>query len=348
MTQLILLSPYPLKSGIVGVHIRDYIEEYRKMGYSIKAEKMYFWENKLLYSLKWLYLLRYLVNRNNIFFFHQHTPTASGPFIIPFLLLLRLMGYKPIVVAHETPDTYAKYLSPFFKKLYYGYEKAIVALSYHYVVHTALHKREIEKLIHKPNLHIIPLPVPQVIRVVAEKKYWGIYGMVSHKKGVDLLLDAYQALPPGSFPPLKIMGTAAPGDEKYLATIQAKVKPEHAAHIHFTGYVADEDKATLFADVSLMIFPYRWISQSGVLNETCMYRIPYLAADVPFFQDFQESFGGGHLFPQGDVKGLQKVLMELADAPLHIGEEVFTAMEKLFSLDHCASRFQTLIESCKL
>ncbi len=347
-TQLILITPYPLKSGIVGVHIRDYIEEYRKLGYTVKTEKMYFWESKLFYSFKWLYLLRYLISRKNIFVLHQHTPTASGPGIIFFLALLRILGRKPIVVAHETPDTYAKYLSPFFKKLYFTYEKWIVDLSFFYVIHTGLHFHEMQKIAPTKKLQIIPLPVPQVRRLIAEKKFWGIYGMVSHKKGVDILLDAYQSLPAGSLPDLKIMGACAPGDEKYLQSIKNKVALEYQAFIHFSGYVADEDKPSLFADVALMIFPYRWISQSGVLNETCMYRIPYLASDVPFFQDFQKTYGGGCLFPSENIAALKVILAELAKHPLEISEETFAHMEKLFSLSACSAQFHTLFEACKI
>jgi glycosyltransferase involved in cell wall biosynthesis len=167
--------------------------------------------------------------------------------------------------------------------------------------------------------------------------------MVAKKKGVDLLLKAYCSLPAGEAPPLKIMGAAAPGEEAYLESLKASVPASHREHIRFTGYVQEGDKPSLFADVGLMMFPYRWISQSGALAETCMYRIPYLASDVGFFKDFHETFGCGLLFKSGDADSLAQVLKDQIKNPLRPPEEAFRSMEERLSFESCADRLEELL-----
>ena len=79
--RLVVISPYPLRSGIVSAYISGYLEQYRLRGFAASHEKMYFWEGKLRYSLKWLALLRHLFRRDTVVLLAQHTPPASGPLV---------------------------------------------------------------------------------------------------------------------------------------------------------------------------------------------------------------------------------------------------------------------------
>ncbi|HLP43072.1 MAG TPA: glycosyltransferase [Fibrobacteria bacterium] len=343
--RLIVISPYPLKSGIVSAYLKGYAEQYRERGFEVVLEKMYFWEGKLRYSLKWLALLRYLVAKDTRILLAQHTPPASGPLAVPFLLLARALGKGAVVVAHETPDTYAKHLPPALRPLYHAYEAALVRLARHYVVHTRLHQEALQAFTKVP-VQVVPHPVPKVERREAtpgSPKVWGFYGMVAKKKGVDLLLKAYCSLPAGSVPYLRIMGAAAPGEEAHLEGLKASVPASHRHLVAFTGYVKEEDKPRLFSDVSLMVFPYRWISQSGALAETCMFRIPYLASDVAYFKDFHATFDCGRLFKSEDVASLAEALAALAKVPLVPPESSFADMERRLAFKTCADRMEELL-----
>jgi glycosyltransferase involved in cell wall biosynthesis len=343
--KLIVISPYPLKSGIVSAYLSGYVDQYRQRGFEVVREKMYFWEGKLRYSLKWLALVRHLLAPRAVVLLAQHTPPASGPLAVPYLLLARLLGKRVVVVAHETPDTYAKHLPASVRPLYLAYEAALVRLSSHYVVHTRLHQEALQAIVRKP-VHVVPHPVPKVARqadLSGVRKAWGFYGMVARKKGVDLLIKAYAGLPPGSAPILKIMGAAAPGEEAYLEGLKAAVPDTHKHLVRFTGYVEESDKPSLFSEVGLMVFPYRWISQSGALAETCMYRIPYLASDVAYFKDFHATFGCGRLFKSGDAASLGAELAALAVTPMIPSEEAFRSMEERLSFEHGADRMEELI-----
>ena len=343
--RLIVVSPYPLKSGIVSAYLSGYLEQYRQRGFDVKAEKMYFWEGKLRYSLKWLALARHLLRRGTVVLLAQHTPPASGPLAPFYLLAARLLGRKVVVVAHETPDTYAKHLPPGLRPLYNAYEASLVRLARRYVVHTRLHQEALQAIARKP-VEVVPHPVPKVSRQLdlsGRQKAWGFYGMVARKKGVDLLLKAYQSLPPGSAPELRILGAAAPGEEAYLEGLKASVAPSHRDFVRFCGYVEEKDKPELFSGIGLMVFPYRWISQSGALAETCMFRIPYLASDLPYFKDFHATFGCGRLFQADDAGSLAKALAEAARSPQIVPEEAFKSLEERLSFDHCADRLEEMI-----
>ena len=167
--------------------------------------------------------------------------------------------------------------------------------------------------------------------------------MLSSKKGVDLLIEAYQEFTPGSLPSLRIIGTAAPGEERYNEQCKQSVKPEFLQYISFTGMIQEEEKGTCFSQLSLMILPYRYISQSGVLSEACMHRVPYLASDLPYFRDFNMSFGSGKLFKTNDKVSLKESLRSLSENPISITDREFSILQKELSIECCADAFCKLI-----
>lgn len=347
--KLVVFSPYPLKSGIFSAYMQGYLAEYRRLGMTVEHHKMYFWEDKLRYSLAWLRFLPRLLDREAVFVLHQHTLPASGPLAPLFLAAARLLGRRTVVVSHETMETYAKHLSGAGKGLVYGYEKRMMRLCTHYVVHTRLHRQELEGLGTGRPIQVIPHPVPTVPEAnriqAGERKAWGFYGMVAKKKGLDLFLSAYLAHPPRTLPPLRIMGTFAPGEEAHLQGLKESIPSSHRSFITFTGYLKEEDKPALFGDLALMVFPYRWISQSGALAEACMYRIPYLASNLPYFREFRDEFGCGELFDLEHPESLEPLLLRIASEPLNPPASDFDALEERLSFPRCAARMQALFLS---
>ena len=345
--RLLVIMPFPQKSIKENAYMREYLARYRSMGYEITREKMYFWERKLRYSFKWLLLVRYLLRPMQAYMVHQHTIPSSGPVLVVFLLIARLLRRTTIVVSHETVETYAKHLPAVLRWIAYLYEWMVVTLSGVYVVHTRLHFDELASFAPADRMRIIPLPIPAsgITPIPHEKTTWGFYGMLCYKKGVDLLIDAYQGLPAGSLPPLRIMGAPAPDEERFMIECKAMVRPEYSPLITFTGFVAESGKETLFADIALMIFPYRYISQSAALSEACRYGIPYLVSDVPYFREYCTTFGCGRMFTSASVQSLREELAHLAKHPLLVTGEQWRRMYDSLSIDTCAERFRKLIEA---
>jgi glycosyltransferase involved in cell wall biosynthesis len=246
-----------------------------------------------------------------------------------------------VVVGHEPPSVYAKHLPGFLRPLYHGYERAVFTRAALRVVHTETHARELRALGVAGSIEVIPIPVygPTPEAPPPEgRSHWGYYGMISPKKGLDLLLEAYQRKPPGHFPPLRMLGGAAPGNEDYVMSLEAKVRPEHQGHITFAGYIEDARLPHEFARLSLVILPYRWVSQSAALAQTCLHRIPYLASDLSYFADFHKRHDCGRLFPAGSVEGLARAMEDVLKNPLHGNALHFDALIRELSLSHCADR----------
>jgi glycosyltransferase involved in cell wall biosynthesis len=341
-----MIIPFPQKEITENAYMREYIRKYRSMGYEIVREKVYFWERKVWYTGKWLLLVRYLLKPFTAYMIHQHTIPSSGPGIIVFLLAAKLIRRRVIVVSHETVETYAKHLPRLLQWIAYAYEWLVVGLSAVYVVHNRLHFDELASFAPVRKMEIIPLPIPAsgIQLLPGRKTTWGFYGMLCYKKGVDLLINAYQRSPAGSLPPLRIMGAPAPDEDQFLTHCRKMVRPEFSEVITFTGFVVEEDKEKLFADIALMIFPYRYISQSAALSEACMYGIPYLVSDVPYFLEYQTSYGCGTVFTSESVESLHTELLQWSKQPLTVTDTQWRTMYDSLSIDKCAERFRQLIE----
>jgi glycosyltransferase involved in cell wall biosynthesis len=287
-----------------------------------------------------------MFGKNRIFLL-QYTPTITGPLVLFFLLAAKLSGHKVIIESHEPPSIYSKYLSGLIKSLYLQYEKRVLTWSSHYVVHNTFHREEMRSLASKATLSIIPLPVYNREVKIEDRKRdkWGIYGQISYKKGLDLLVEAYQSLTAGSLPALKIMGRAAPGNEDYVEELKKSVKSGYSEYIKFTGFVAEEDKDKAFEDLGLVIFPYRWVAQSAALSEVILYRVPYLAADLPFFKEFHSTFGCGRLFKAGSSDDLKEALKLASQDPLSYESEAFENIKKALSMESCVKKIEAILSS---
>jgi glycosyltransferase involved in cell wall biosynthesis len=152
------------------------------------------------------------------------------------------------------------------------------------------------------------------------------------------LLKAYQSRPPGRYPPLRLLGGAAPGQEAYLDALKAMVAAEYRPLITFAGYVEDAALPGELSRLGLVILPYRWASQSAVLTEALRYHAPYVASDLPFFADFQKRYGCGLVFKSESVEDLVRALDEAAAHPPAAQAHPFDAVLEDLSLARCADK----------
>jgi glycosyltransferase involved in cell wall biosynthesis len=344
--KLLLIGPYPVRNNGISNYMAELRGEWIRQGHQVDTEIMYFWRSKLSNG-RWLSLRRRLLDGFDGVLV-QHTPTASGPLLPIFLRAAKQAKVPVLIESHETPATYAKHLPQWLRPLYYGYEKAVCHGAATTLVHTRFHRDALLALKISVPIEVIPLPIYGDAQSPIEsplRDSWGYYGMISAKKGLDLLLKTYQAAQPGHYPPLRILGEAAPGNEAYVHGLRAEVKPEYRDLITFVGYVDEAKLAHEFSRISAMIFPYRWVSQSAALAQTCFYRIPYLASDIPFFQEFHASYGCGRLFTSESLASLAEALEALRRQPLQAHALPFDRLTDELSLRHCVER-QTALFAC--
>jgi glycosyltransferase involved in cell wall biosynthesis len=347
--RFLIIGPYPFRNNGMSEFIAHYKAELERRGHEVATEPMYFWQRKST-ALRWLSLVKRLDEPFDAVLV-QHTPTASGPLLPLFMRAAKRKGVKVVVVVHEMPSVYSKHLPRWLKPLYHAYERAVLKHAALRVVQADLYVADLRAIGVAGPLEVIPVPVYASSTAPGEaagpsslsrnddpRTTWGYYGMISAKKGVDLLLKAYQSRPPGHYPPLRLLGGAAPGQEAYLDALKASVTEEYRPLVTFAGYVEDAALPGELARLGLVILPYRWASQSAVLTEALRYHAPYLASDLPFFADFQKRYGCGQTFTSESVEDLVRALDEAAAHPPAAQSHPFDAVLEDLSLSRCADK----------
>jgi len=350
--RLLIIGPYPFRNNGMSDFIGHYKAELERRGHTVVTEPMYFWRTKRT-MFRWL-SLRARLGEGFDGIIVQHTPTASGPLLPLFMRAAKRRGVPVTVVVHEMPSVYAKHLPKFLKPLYHAYERAVLRPADFRVVQADLYVGELRAIGVQGDLTVIPVPVyASKDRDAARppldgpRPLWGYYGMISAKKGVDVLLAAYQSRAPGVYPPLRLLGGAAPGQEGYLDGLKATVRPEFKTLITFAGYVEDAALPGELARLGLVILPYRWASQSAVLTEALRHHAPYLASDLPFFADFQRRYGCGKTFRSESAEDLARALDDAAAHPPSGMAHPFDAVLEDLSLARCADKLLAGLEAAK-
>jgi glycosyltransferase involved in cell wall biosynthesis len=146
-------------------------------------------------------------------------------------------------------------------------------------------------------------------RILAFGK-WGTY------KRLELLIEAFAEIvercPRAR---LVIAGSDHPATQGYVEQVAAR----HAGnpYIRFTGYVAEEDVAELFASATLMVMPYSSAAgSSGVAHLACEYGLPIVCADIADFREMcaDEQFAIS-FFKTGDAHSMAECIASLLEDP---------------------------------
>ena len=153
-TKLIFTGPYPEPNNGISYFMGKYMIGFKKKGYHVSNLHIYFLKHKW-HCLKWLMFIFNFDLFNKTLMIH-HTPTINGPFLPLFLLIHKILQTKIILVSHEVPSTYSKYLHGVLKHLYEWYEKKIRDWSQYYLVHTRYHYREMRDLGKGHDVMVIP------------------------------------------------------------------------------------------------------------------------------------------------------------------------------------------------
>lgn len=334
------MSPWPTANNGLSNYAGRYKESLERAGRVVRTERIFFWGEKTS-AWKWIRVLSTAKRTGAASVLIQHTPTCSGPLLPWFLGIARRRGLRTVVVAHETPSTYARHLDRLLpaRRAYLAYERAIAERAEAFIVHTRLHEREmidlgthVAEVIPHAILNMPSNPVPRRPETIA------MYGQIGRKKGHDLAIRAIQSRPAGTFPVLEIWGAPGAGQEAYAVRMKEMVRADFRERILFRGYMPDDGKARSFSRMRLALFPYRWISQSGALAEAVAHGVPFLASDIPFFRDFQEGLGCGDLFRSDDAESLAGELERILSAPDRWSDDDFRHLRAVLDMDACTAR----------
>ena len=141
------------------------------------------------------------------------------------------------------------------------------------------------------------------------------FGKFGTYKKVEILIEAVEKLRKTTNQEMEIViaGTDSPNTPGYLANVQQKYK--HVKNLSFTGYVEEEDVATIFGESTVVVFPYTSTTgSSGVLHQAGSYG---KAVVMPSLGDLallvEEEGYTGEFFKPGDVDSLACSLQKIVE-----------------------------------
>jgi glycosyltransferase involved in cell wall biosynthesis len=157
-----------------------------------------------------------------------------------------------------------------------------------------------------------PLPSPSPGSTVqAAEPTVLFFGAIEHYKGVDLLIRAFAALPPGMRETNRMCIAGKPGMNMIgLRELALSLEIEHRI-TWILRFVSEEEVPGLFGSAAVVVLPYRKIDQSGVLMTAIAFDKPIIASRLGGLAETIQDNVHGRLFPAGDVSALTAALQEM-------------------------------------
>lgn len=128
-------------------------------------------------------------------------------------------------------------------------------------------------------------------------------GHLSHRKGVDLLINAFnrigkpcELLIAGEGPEEELLKDLAKGDDR----------------VHFLGYVSEEKKSSLYETADLFVLPTRHDPWGLVVNEALQFNTPVITTEAAGASMILDD---DHVVPPNDVAALQRVMKQEIETP---------------------------------
>lgn len=247
----------------------------------------------------------------------------SGTVVHSYLalgLLARLFKKRIVVEFHEIQDPgeaemkfaryYVRFLAPWFMKLAHGFvihaEADRQALEKHY----KLGQREVGLIQHGPYDHY-NAPTSANREAPADCCNLLFFGLIRPYKGLDILLKAFEALPPEVAKNfwLTIVGETW---ENWTLPAELIAQSRYRDRITFVNrYVSDAEAAAYFAGADGVVLPYRRSSGSGALHIALSQGLPVIVSAVGGLQEAVENYNGALLVPAEDVTALQEALQKI-------------------------------------
>jgi len=171
-------------------------------------------------------------------------------------------------------------------------------------VHVVENAVDVERLASVPPLPSRPPKHP--LRI-------GYLGTLIPSKGLDVLVDAVQRLPP-AVATLDVFGNAVPyhGDEGFLTRVFARLRPED--HVRYHGPYDLVDLPDILARLHCVVAPALWAEAFGLtVREALAAGRPALVSRIGGLADAVRDGVDGFTFAPGDRDGLARALLRLVE-----------------------------------
>jgi D-inositol-3-phosphate glycosyltransferase len=248
------------------------------------------------------------------------------------MMFYRLLGKQIVLTVHNvnaaTRDSQDSLLNRLTLRIQYG-------LAAHLFVHTEKMKSALIEEFGVPAARITVIPfginnaVPHTQLTSKEaKQHLGLrsgekailfFGNIAPYKGLEFLLTAFQNSV-AEHPEYRLVIAGQPKNcETYWNGIREKMREdEREGRILLRpDYIPDEETEVYFKAADVLVLPYRYIYQSGVLFLGYSFGLPVLAADVGALKDEVVEGKTGYVFKPEDPVDLLKTIHSYFSSPLY-------------------------------
>lgn len=180
----------------------------------------------------------------------------------------------------------------------------------------------VENGIAKDRLHLVPFGIdteqltPYQNKTKSDSVRIGYIGTIFEHKGVDLLVDAFQALPADVRAKLTIYGDINQFPD-YGKLVQERVLKGHNAHkIKLAGTFPNAELGSVLSNIDVLVVPSRWYENTPLVIQSALAtKTPLIATDLGGMSELIKHGHNGLLFELNSVSSLKETLASVISDP---------------------------------
>ncbi len=172
-----------------------------------------------------------------------------------------------------------------------------------------------------PNMGLIPAVAKQRLGISAEKRVILFFGRIAPAKGLEYLVEAFRELLARRESYQLIIAGRPDKCERYWAAIRESIREDvqRGRILLRPEFVPDSETEIYFKAADVVVLPYRYIYQSGVLFLGYTFGLPVLAADVGSLKDDIQEGKTGFVFKPEDPADLARTIEKYFASDLYAG-----------------------------
>jgi D-inositol-3-phosphate glycosyltransferase len=162
-----------------------------------------------------------------------------------------------------------------------------------------------------PQTDLTPSEAKQRLGIRGDERAILFFGAIRPYKGLEHLVAAFQRIAPKHEGyRLVIAGEPRKGAEQYLHDIQENIARDSSRGrvIQMIKYIPDSETELYFKAADVLVLPYTYVFQSGVLFLAYSFGLPVIVADVGSFRDDVIRGKTGYLCPSCDPADLANTI----------------------------------------
>lgn len=249
-------------------------------------------------------------------------------------LYYKALGKKLVFTAHNVDSRERDGSNSFYNRITL---KAMYHIYDHVIVHTPEMKEQVVKWFKvKPEkVSVVPYGINNMVpktgltasdarrklNLEPDQKILLFFGFIAPYKGLDILMNALPAVRKelGDFRLIVAGNIKNKSANPYWLEIEGIIEKNDLQPylVQDIRFIEDEDIETYFAAADVLVLPYRYIFQSGILFLSLNYGLPVIATDVGSLKDFVEEGRTGFVCEPNDHELLSRCILRYFESDIY-------------------------------